>query len=821
MIKNYLKLAFRTLWKNRVYSLINILGLAIGMAACFFVFQYIRFESSYDKFHANADRLYRVLISYGGSFGSGTHAVNHPAVGPAMKADFPEVQAFARVAPASVFIKSTTLSFTDSKGETKRFNEEKSFFADASFLSMFSFPFISGTAATALEEPGTAVLSETTAKKYFGNEDPLNKMLGINGYSVRVTGVCKDVPENSHIRFNLLISLNTIDKNFGYNEWGWPEFYNYVALAPEADTANIARKMPAFVGKYLGAKMRELNFTNKFQLQPVTDIHLKSQHKREVEPNGSERTIFFLGILGAFILVIAWINYINLSTAKSMERAREVGLRKAVGATRTQLAVQFIFESIIINFIALFLAAVIVIVFAGYFDRLAGKDISGSFLGSGLWHQWKFWLALLLVFLAGALQVGAYPAFVLSSFKPVLVLKGKLIAAKGSISLRKALVAFQFILSIMLIAGSLTIYRQLTFMRNKELGYNKDQMLIVKAPTIFNDSTFHTQMEYFKPELMKNAAIKHVAPSTEIPGKTIFARNSVRKAGQDKTHNYITNLVEIDRDFVPAYKITLAAGRNLTDTETENVFESKRAKVLINEELVKQLGFPSNEAALQQEVYFVSWFGDIRSEIVGIVKNYHQRSLREQYDPILYYHNNRSQWNYFSIDVNTQDLSKNLAYIRGIYNDIFPGNAFDSFFLDEYFNRQYQADARFGDIFSIFTVLAIIVACLGLIGLSTFSIKLRTKEIGIRKVLGATTQSIVYLFSKDFIRLVLLAAVIASPIIYFAAKQWLTNFAFHIQLNLFIFIVPPALLLVISLVTIGFQSLKAALSNPVNVLRNE
>ncbi|GEP98389.1 ABC transporter permease [Chitinophaga cymbidii] len=820
MIKNYLKLAFRTLWKNRVYSTINILGLAIGMAACFFIFQYVRFESSYDKFHANADRLYRVLITYGGSFGNGTNAVNHPAVGPAMKAEFPEVEAFARLAPAGVFIKSTTLSFTDSKGETKRFNEAKSYFADGSFLTMFSFPFVSGTAATALEEPGTAVLSETTARKYFGNEDPLNKVLYINGFPIKVTGVFREVPENSHIHFNLLISLSTIDKNFGYGEWGWPEFYNYVALAPGADTAGLAKKLPAFVEKHLGAKMRELNFRTRFSLQPVTDIHLKSDHKREVEPNGSERTIYFLTILGVFILIIAWINYINLSTAKSMERAREVGLRKAVGATRAQLTIQFIFESLIINFIALFLAAAIVIASAGYFDRLTGKDISGSFLGSGLWQQWKFWLALLLVFLAGALQVGAYPAFVLSSFKPVLVLKGKLIAAKGNISLRKALVAFQFVLSIMLIAGSLTIYRQLSYMRNQELGYSKEQMLIVKAPAI-TDSTFNAKTEYFKAALLKNAAITHMAPSSEIPGNTIFARNSVRKINQDKTHNFITNLVEIDQDFIPAYKAELVAGRNLTDAEKQDIFESKRAKVLVNEALVQALGFASNEAALRQEVFFVSWFGDIRSEIVGVVKNYHQRSLREHYDPILYYQSSNSQWSYFSININTNDLSRNLQYVSNLYQDIFPGNAFESFFLDEYFDRQYQADARFGDIFSLFTILAIIVACLGLIGLSTFAIKLRTREIGIRKVLGATTQSIIYLFSKDFIKLVVLAALIASPVIYFVARQWLMGFAFHIRLNLFIFIAPPLLLMALSLLTIGLQSLKAALSNPVNVLRNE
>jgi putative ABC transport system permease protein len=536
--------------------------------------------------------------------------------------------------------------------------------------------------------------------------------------------------------------------------------------------------------------------------------------------NGSQRAIYFLSILGVFIIAIAWINYINLSTAKSMERAREVGLRKVVGATRLQLTAQFIFESLIINCIALLMAAMLVIVFTPYFEQFIGKHIGEAFIDSALWKRWYFWSIFFAVFIAGALQVGAYPAFILSSFKPIIVLKGKLLPTKGGISLRKALVAFQFVLSIILIAGTITMYSQLSYMRNQELGYKKDQLFVVKVPPP-RDSTYHAQLSFFRSEIERNAAIGRMTSTRDIPGSRISGRNGVRKASEDKSKNTFIGLSEIDKDFIQVYQMKLAAGTNLPADELTNVFETKLAKVLINEALVTKLGYPNNQAALNERVIFTSWFGDINCEIVGVVKNYHQRSLKDQYEATLFYYFNQAVPTYFSMNVGTKDLSKNLAFIDALYKKVFPNDAYESFFLDEHFNKQYQADQQFGNIFGLFTILAIIVACLGLIGLSTYAIKLRTKEIGIRKVLGSTTYAIVYLFSKDFIQLVGIAAVVAFPIIYLGANEWLSNFAFHIKLSWFIFAGPPLLLLTISLLTIGWQSFKAALANPVNSLRNE
>lgn len=818
MFKNYLTVAFRNLLRHKVYSLINVFGLATGMAAGFFIFQYAYFETNYDKFHTNANRLYRIGMSYTGSFAHlGATATTHPAVAPAMKAEFPEVVDYVRLVPPNVFAKTAVVSYTDEKGQTKRFNEPDFYFAENSFFNVFSFPLVTGNAKTALQKPGNVVMTETMAKKYFGHDDPVGKTIEVNTKPLTVTAVCKDVPENSHIKFNMLIALNN---DFELNNWAWPEFYNYVLLAPGADARKLEAKFPAFINRHLESIMKEFGFRSYFHLQPLPDIHLNDNYRMEPEPPGNKKTVYFLSVLGVFILIIAWINYINLTTAKSMERAREVGLRKVAGASRWQVSRQFLLEAFIINGIALLLAAVLVIVCTPVFDAFIGKKVSSTFLSSGIWHSWQFVLILLVVFITGALQTGVYPAFILSAFKPALVLKGKFARSNKGILLRKSLVAFQFALSILLIAGTMVVYRQLMYMNNQHLGYNKDQLLIVKAPAVF-DSTFSSKTITFRNELLKNAAIHNMTASTDIPGRRIFDRNSARKAGQDKNHRFVPFLIEIDQHFLPTYQMQLVCGNNLPERAAVNMFNSKKTKVLINEEAVKKLGFANNKAALNQTIYFTTWAGEIESEVTGVVKNYHQRSLKENYDPIIYYLNGFGNWGYFSINLQTTGLRDNLASIEKLYHQLFPGNAFERFFLNEFFNRQYKSDQQLGNIFGLFTILAIFIACLGLTGLATYAIKLRTKEIGIRKVLGASVQGIVYLFYRDFFKLVCLAAVIAIPAVYYLASKWLNNFAFHIHLGWLVFIAAPLLLMIIAFVTIGLQSVRAAMDNPVNSLRND
>jgi len=818
MLKSYITIAFRNIFRNKVYSAINITGLAIGMAACFFIFLYVRFEKSYDRFHKNIDRLYRVPMSFHGN-GNGI-ATTHPAVGPAMKAEFPDVVEFARLAKPTIFSNTSTMWYTNEKGQKKIFNEANFYIADASFLSMFSFPFIAGNPAKALEAPATIVISESIARKYIGTTNALDKILVMNGMPVKITGVFKDVPPNSHIKFDMLISFATAGENWGYTEWGWPEFYNYVMLAPGADPKKVEARLPAFTEKHLAAKMKEFNFRAQLFLEPVKDIHLKSTFKGEPVPNGSEKTVYFLSILGILTLVIAWINYINLSTAKSMERAREVGLRKMAGATRAQVIVQFIFESFLVNCFALLVSVLLILAFAPFFDQLTGKKISAAFLTSGLLSTWKFWIAALLIFIAGAIQVGIYPAFLLSVFKPALVLKGKFLRSTKGIVVRRILVSGQFVLSILLIAGTIIVYRQLSFMHNQQLGYNIDQIAVIKAPAVF-DSTLTAKANAFKTTLRQNPNIKNLAPSTEIPGKTIWARNTVRRLNQQRVEGFDSDLIAIDHEFVPTYQMQLVAGDNLPEQQSGEVFQTLKTKALVNEELVKELGYTSYKEILHQNILMVSWFGDISCEVVGVLKDHHQRSLKDPIHPMLYYQDKNRIWSYFSVSMNTKNAGKTLDYIKAQYDKFFPGNAFESFFLDEYFNRQYHEDEQFGAIFVLFTILAIVIACLGLIGLSTFAIKLRTKEIGIRKVLGASVQGIVYLFFSDFIKLVCIAAVIATPVVYLAASKWLSNFAFHIQIGWLVFILAPALLITLAFITVSIQSVKAALANPVKALRTE
>lgn len=473
-----------------------------------------------------------------------------------------------------------------------------------------------------------------------------------------------------------------------------------------------------------------------------------------------------------------------------------------------------------VNIAALFVSIIIIAAAAPYFDQLTGKDLLSELLNSGLFAKPLFWIIALGIFLLGAIQVGAWPAFIISAFQPIAVLKGRLQQSAKGIIIRKVLVTFQFALSIALIAGSIIVYRQLSFMKAKDLGYNQDQLLVVKAPALA-DSTFPSKVNYFRTELQKISSVASVAASYEIPGKTILSRNSIRRKGQPEKNNFYPYLLDIDKEFIPTYQMSLAAGSNLPELEPGNMYETKQTKMLVNEAVVKALGFNTNQNALRQKILLTTWMGDVEGEITGVVKNYHQRSLKEKIDPIVYYHPGVSRWSYFTVKLHASDLSNTREYIEKVYNRAFAGNAFEAFFLNDYFNRQYEADQRFRNIFSLFTILAMIIACLGLIGLSTYAIKVRIKEIGIRKVLGASVNGIVFLLSKEFVKLVAIASAVAIPIIYLVADRWLENFAFHIQPGWIVFVAAPLLLLILALLTVSVQSIKAALANPVKSLRND
>ena len=477
-------------------------------------------------------------------------------------------------------------------------------------------------------------------------------------------------------------------------------------------------------------------------------------------------------------------------------------------------------ESILTNGMALLLTMLIVTLAGHSFDVFVGRGVHSAFLASGLLRQWSFWVALIGIFMVASVQVGAYPSFIISAFKPVLVLKGRFQRSAKGIFFRQALVTFQFFLSILLIAGTLLVYRQLQFMRDQDPGYKRDQLLIVKAPAIF-DSTLDTRVTAFKSELSRNPAVLGVAPTSEIPGQPLEADNAIRRADQDKKDNGYADFLAIDQDFVATYGVTLAAGDNLPASEKGNWTQTFQTRVMINETLSKQLGYLSAAAAVHQPIYFHSWLGDVKAEIVGVIRDYQQQSLQAAHTPIMFYRASHIPPSFFALNIDVRELPRTLAFIKAAYTRFFGGNAYDAFFLNDHFEKQYGADEKLGSLFSLFAGLAIFVACMGLLGLSSYMIRLRVKEIGIRKVLGAPMYSLLALLSRDFVRLVGLAALIALPAIYFGGDRWLRNYAFHIRVGWAILVLPPLLLLLITMAIVGWQSLKMATTNPVKDLRND
>lgn len=828
MFGNYVTVAYRSLMRNKLFSLINISGLAIGLAACFLIVQYVLFEMSYDRFHPNADNVYRVLLHGKNDLSAATY----PGIGPALEADFPEVEESARMLHQSLFLADNiAVTYDDGSGNIVSFNENRLYDVDPSFLRMFSFSFVYGDSINALSKTGTLVISETLSRKFFGDQNPIGKTLHLLGrFPFTISGVFKDVPENSHVQFNILMAswMQNRMENDPTNEglWKWQEYYTYIRLNSRADPKELEAKLSDFMRKYLGDRMNDNNGEGQIELQPLTDIHLRSPNLiKERDTRGNASMVYFLLIVAIMILAIGWINYVNLSTSNSARRAREVGLRKIAGATHRQLVLQFLFEAAIVNSVALLLTAVIVALALPYFTQLTGKDISVNI--HTMLVQPRFWIAVLAINITGAISAGLYPAFVLSSFKITNVLKGKLLTGVSTVSLRKALVGTQFVISVGLIAGTIIVYKQVSFMRNNETGYAKDQLLVVKSPMTM-DTTFYHKLTLFKTELRSAPDVRNVTTSSEVPGKLISMLNHVRKRDQGPEEDFTYYQFFIDKDFVDTYGLKILAGRNFRESDHLPDFNEVSAQpvpVIVNERVVELLGYDTAEDAVDQLITYGLGSADWTGVIIGVTANHHQRSLRQTYDPILFFHVTKPTsgltGQYITINLNMQHPEESLTEIRDGYAKVFPDKPFEYFFLDDYFNRQYAADQRFGKVFGLFSGLAIIVACLGLFGLSTFMISQRTKEIAVRKVLGATIPGMVSLFSRDFVKLTLLANLIALPLVYIAAQQWLSGFAFHTNMGWVVFLVPAILLLIISVATVAVQTVKTGLANPTECLRSE
>lgn len=825
MLINYLKIAFRNLSKNKMLSVIHILGLGIGTAACLLIFQYVYFERSYDRFHDHAEDIYRVPIRYSEGFGAFPKlASNHPGLGPAMKEDFPEVADYTRILHPSNIGAKSVLEYQNEAGQRITANEEKIYLSDSSFFNIFSYTFLAGDRSTALSQPGSIVISSSLARKYFGAEEALGKTLKLDGGGppkVTVTGVIEDLPGNSHLDFTGLISANSFFDNIGPNNlWIWPEFYTYVLLKPGSDPLALEAKFPAFTEKYMSEIHKEHKFQTYFFLQPLLDIHLKTECANEPTVPGSERTVYFLTLLGVFILVIAWVNYINLSTSKSIERAKEVGVRKTVGANKQQLIGQFLTEAILLNGVGILIGLFLARVFLGRFTEIVGKEIGDSLLNPNLIAHPIFWAILLGSVLFGGLLSGMYPAAVLSSFRPAQVLKGSYLKTSQGITFRKMLVGFQFILSILLIAATLLVSRQLSYMSKKELGYNKEQIVVIRAPMV-KDSITYSKSGILASELRQVPMVNSLAKSSEIPGKLISFRSDTRKNGLDKEANNSTFIYQIDEQFLSTFDIPLAAGVNFQLADSTNIFTSNNNKVLVNESLVQSYGFQTADEAVGQDIKFK--FGPVehKAKIIGVVKNYHQRSLKEDYDPILYYYPTFTNWNYYSLNITTTDWQETIRMLEDKQKEIFADNAFEYFFLDEYFDRQYRSEQQFSQVCQLIAALAIFVAFLGFFGLSTLILTQRTKEIGIRTILGANTTSILLLISRDFVKMLLIANVVALPLIIYFGNSWLDNFAFNIGLGWQVFVIPIAGLLCIVFLIISLQLYRTSVLSPIHSLRSE
>lgn len=806
MWKNYIKIAWRNLVRHKAFSVINIAGLAIGMAACLLILQHVIFELSYDKMHSKADRIYRVRQDrYNEGELSTQWAGGAYAVGNSFKEAFDEIETYVKLVKRREMIVEGP--------DNEQVKIKRVFYATHDFFKVFSFQLTKGNPGTALEEPNKAVITQEMASKLFGSTDPIGKTIQVNRQQVlQVSGVVEDFPENSHLHADMLVSYSTFVKDVGPNNnpetaWQWDGCLTYLLLRPNTDPKALEAKFPPLVEKFAGEDFKLYNASATYLLQPLRSIHLYSHYMEEAEPNGDGNAVYLLLAIAFFIVVIAWVNYINLATARAINRAKEVGVRKAVGSLRGQLIRQFMFESILLNGLAVGVALVLLSLAMPLFNQLSGLHLTLSLLA-----ETKFWLPLLGLFVLGTFFSGLYPAFVLSAYKPVVVLKGQMVNTRQGSLLRKGLVVFQFSASLFLLVGTLTVFRQIQFMRSQSLGLSIEQTLVINPPIIKTDSTFLQQSMAFKQELLQVPGIRSVSASTTVPGQAVdWNAGGIRLQGTDESEGTQYRVIGVDYDYVKTFGMKLIAGRDFSKE-----FGSDNQGVIFNKMGIRQLGFEQPEEAIGKKIEF---WGETMT-VVGVVENFHQQSLREAYEPLILQliPDVRGP---IAVKLSSAELSSTLVALQDNWKRFFPANPFEYFFLDDHFNEQYQADQRFGQVFGFFTILAMLVACLGLFGLASFMTVQRTKEIGVRKVLGASVGQILQLLYREFAILVLIAFLVATPLAWYAADRWLQTYAFRTELSWMLFVPPFLLVLMIALLTVSFQSIRAALANPVKSLRSE
>ena len=813
MLRNFFVIAGRKIWRSKLFASLNVLGLSLGIVSFILIDMYVRYEKSFDEFRPA--RVYRVAQhGYQNNVETGKSAQWVPALAPAFKNELPEIADAARLAHTGPFMADPVMQ----AGE-KIFRESRIFYADSSFLELFSYEMVAGSAATALAMPNQVTLSQSAAKRYFGNEDPMGQIILFHRgervtNTLKVTGVFKDVPANSHLHTDFLVSFKSLEFYERLTtDWGWGNFYTYVRLAPHTEAAAVEAKFPTLLKKYLTylAEDPANGYTVKLTLQPVPDIHLDSKLWGESEPNGDRRTINFLAIIALFIMIIAWVNYINFAIAKSAESIKEISIRKISGSNIWQLIGQLMAESALVNALAILISIVIL-------ELTIPLLKSTLSLPEALALRQQEVRIILLLFVIGTLASGLYPAYAISSLKPLAVLK-----TKGSrlfnISLNRSLIIFQFTASMILMISTVTIYRQLNFMLHEHTGFDLDQTLIVKGPAI-KDSTYHATQDFFYHSIDQLPYVSSMAMASTMPGEQVRWGRGYSRAS-DPQESIGANIVAVDEHYFPLFKATFVAGANFSDESKAN-----EHTIVFNETAVRQLGYTNPSDIINETIiWHESDNNQVPKKVIGVVKDFNQTSFRNEVGPMVFALRKYlfAPWagEYYAFKIPARDVDQSITGIQQVWKKVFADNPFDYFFLDDYFFNQYKSDQRFGRVFAVFSTLAMIIASLGLFGVSSYLILLRTKEIGVRKVLGSSSAGVVRLLTRDFMVWVFIAFVLACPIAAYLMNQWLQEFAFKIALSPWIFIAAGALCMALALITVTWKSWHMAKMNPAEALKNE
>ncbi len=789
MFRNFLKVAYRNILRNKWHSFIIISGLAIGMACCIMIMLWVMDELNFDSFHTNADNIYRLTTEREIQDDIVRSARTPARIGPHLKENFPEVINYARFYHNSGNDGTWIVRYED-----KSFTEYNSGFAEPEFFEVFKFPFISGDPKTALADPYSIVLTESTAKKYFGDEDPLGKTLILDdNFNFIVNGIMKDVPDNSHMQFDFLVSVYFWEElNIDLQTWVNFRFYTYIQLADNVDNTAFAKQIEGIINEHND------DFTSRVYLQPFKDIHLYSTYENDLASHGDITYVYLFSAIALFILVIACFNFINLSTARANKRAKEVGLRKVVGAFKSNLVLQFLGESVVLSFIALFFALILTDLLLPFYNELSGKNL---YLSGNI----ELIISIIGIALFTGLVSGSYPAFFLSSFQPSKTLKGSISQGKRNSVTREFTVIVQFTLSIILIIATLLVYRQLNYISEMKLGFNKEQVLYLN---LSGQPQIMQRYESLKNELLANSGVISVEKVSQIPPNITFGVDSVRIVGGGSEDSFFCNMIFSGYDFKETFDFEMRNGRYFS-----REFGSDTNGVVINETAASLLGDPD---PIGKEIRF---FNSTRT-ILGVVKDFNFRSIREEIGPLLIVMN-PSFAAYLAVKISSENINQTLEGLNGKLRIILPDYSADFRFLDADFDALYRAEMRLGKITNYSTLLAIIISCMGLFGLASHSAQQRTKEIGIRKTLGASNSGIIVLFSKEFTKWVVIANLIAWPVAYYLMSRWLQNFVYRIDISYWVFILAGVISVFIAMITVSSQAIKASLANPVDSLRDE